>query len=178
MVARRSYGSGQLVARAVAGGRETWYGLWYVGGRRVKRRLGPKRRPGTADGLTKTQAEAELRRRMTTEVVVAGRQRKTVGEAGALYLAHLEHVMERKRTTLQDYRGYLRKHLVSFFGSRPLDKIDRALVESYLRQKKRDELSGKTVQNHLNFLHGIFAFSIQREWATANPVALVDRPKA
>jgi hypothetical protein len=31
-------------------------------------------------------------------------------EAGAAYLRHLEHVMERKRTTLQDYRGYLRRH--------------------------------------------------------------------
>ena len=138
----------------------------------------PSARPGAADGLTRTQAEAELRRRIATDVVVTGAQRRTVAEAGDAYLDHLEHVMERKRTTLQDYRGYLRTHLAPFFGGRPLDKIDRARVEAYLRAKKQDGLSSKTVQNHLNFLHGIFAFSIKREWATVNPVALVDRPKA
>jgi integrase len=137
--------------------------------------LGSKRRAGTADGLTRTQAEAELRRRMATDLVVAGAGRRTLEEAGAAYI---EHIMERKRTTIADYRGYLRKHLAPFFGGRPLDKIDRHRVESYLLAKKRDGRSAKTIQNHLNFLNGIFVFAIKREWATANPVALVDRPKA
>lgn len=178
VVGRRSYGTGTLYARRDGNGRETWYGSWRVGGTRVKRRIGPKRRPGAADGLTRTQAEAELRRHIATDIVVAGAQRRTVADAGDAYLDHLEHVMERKRTTLQDYRGYLRKHLAPFFGGRPLDKIDRARVEAYLKAKKQDGLSSKTVRNHLNFLHGIFALSIKRQWATANPVALVDRPKA
>lgn len=86
--------------------------------------------------------------------------------------------MERKRTTIQDYRGHLRRHLVPFFGGRPVDKIDRVRVEEYLLAKKREGLSAKTIQNHLNFLNGIFAFSIKREWCTSNPVLLVDRPKA
>src|SRR2546422_4601319 len=111
MAAKRSYGSGRLFVRCDSGGRETWYGSWRVGGRRVKRGLGPKRRAATADGLTCTQAEAELRRRMATDCVVAGAARRTVAEAGTAYIDHLEHVMERKRTTIADYRGYLRKHL-------------------------------------------------------------------
>jgi integrase len=139
-MARRSYGSGRLFVRSDGNGRETWYGSWRVGGRRVKRRIGLKRRASTAEGLTRTQAEAELRRLMATEVVLAGPQRKTIEEAGALYL---EHVMERKRTTIHDYRGYLRRHLVPFFGARPMDKIDRAFVENYLLAKKRDGLSSK-----------------------------------
>ena len=104
-MAKRSYGSGRLFVRVDAAGAESWYGSWRVGGRRVKRRLGPKRRAGTADGLTRTQAEAELRRRMATERVVAGAGRRTVAEAGAAYIDHLEHVMERKRTTIADYRS-------------------------------------------------------------------------
>lgn len=163
--------------RADGNGRETWYGSWRVGGRRVKRRIGLKRRASTSEGLTRTQAEAELRRLMGTEVVLAGPQRKTIEEAGALYVEHLEHVMERKRTTIHDYRGYLRKHLVPFFGARPMDKIDRAFVENYLLAKKREGLSSKTVCNHLNFLHGLWSFAIKREWALKNPVALVDRPR-
>jgi integrase len=176
-MARRSYGTGQLFVRADSNGRETWYGSWRVGGRRLKRRIGLKRRASRAEGLTRTQAEAELRRLMGTEVVLAGPARKTIEEAGALYVEHLEHVMERKRTTIHDYRGYLRRHLVPFFGARPMDKIDRAFVENYLLAKKRDGLSSKTVCNHLNFLHGLWSFAIKREWALKNPVALVDRPR-
>ena len=151
---KRSYGSGQLFVRADGNGRETYYGSWRVGGRRVKRRLGPKRRAGTSDGLTRTQAEAELRRRIATEVVVAGAQRRTVAEAGGAYIDHLERVMQRKRTTIQDYRGYLRRHLAPFFGGRPLDKIDRDRIEMFMLAKLTDGLSPKTVQNLLNFLWG------------------------
>ena len=99
-------------------------------------------------------------------------------EAGEAYIEHLEHVMERKRTTISDYRGHLRVHLVPYFGSRPLDKIDRAQVEAFMLNRLHSGLSSKTVQNILNFLHGIFAFSVKREWAPGNPVALVDRPKS
>jgi integrase len=86
--------------------------------------------------------------------------------------------MQRKRTTIQDYRGYLRRHLAPFFGGRPLDKIDRDRIETFMLAKLKDGLSPKTVQNLLNFLHGIYAFSIKRQWATDNPVALVDRPRS
>jgi hypothetical protein len=81
-----------------------------------------------ADGLTRTQAEADLSGRIATEVVVVGAQRRTVAEAGGSCVDHLEHVMQRKRTTLQDYRGYLRRHLAPFFGGRPSDKINRTQV--------------------------------------------------
>jgi hypothetical protein len=101
-IGKRSYGSGQLFVRADGNGRETYYGAWRVGGRRVKRRLGPKRRAGTSDGLTRTQAEAELRRRIATEVVVAGAQRRTVAEAGG--------ACEWPASTIRDraLRSYLR----------------------------------------------------------------------
>jgi site-specific recombinase XerC len=66
---------------------------------------------------------------------------------------------------------------VPFFGERPIDKIDAAQVAQYLKRKRNDGLSSKTVQNHLNFLHGVFAFAIKRGWTQSNPVAYVDRPK-
>jgi integrase len=86
--------------------------------------------------------------------------------------------MERKRTTIADYRGYLRRHLTPFFGDGPTDCVEAAEVERYLHAKRGAGLSAKTVQNHLNFLHGVFAFSIRRGWTTANPVALVERPRS
>jgi hypothetical protein len=90
---KRSYGSGRLFVRADSAGRETWYGSWRVGGRRVERRLGLKRRPSMADGLTRTQAEAELCRLMANTTVVAGAARRTVEEAGTAYIDHLEHAL-------------------------------------------------------------------------------------
>lgn len=149
---KRSYGSGQLFVRADGNGRETYYGSGRVGGQRVKRRLGPKRRTGASDGLTRTQAEAELRQRIATEVVVAGAQRRAVAEAGGAYIDHLERVVQRKHTTIQDYRGDLRRHLAPFFGGRPPDKIDRDRLEMFMLAKLTDGLAPKTVQNLLNFL--------------------------
>jgi len=177
-VARRSYGSGSLSVRTDSSGEETWYGTWWSAGRRIKRSLGPKRKQGGRDGLSRTQAERELRLAMERDrVVLAAGQRRTVQQAADQYIDHLEHVMERKRSTIQDYRGYVRRHLAPFFGERTLDKIDAAWVTGYLKAKGDEGLASKTVQNHLNFLHGVFAFAVKRGWASANPVALIDRPK-
>jgi len=93
------------------------------------------------------------------------------------YIEHLAHVKQRKRTTIQDYRGYLRRHLVPHFGERKLDRIEPAHVEAYLHAKLAT-LSAKTVTNHLTFLHGLFSFAVRRRWAETNPVAMVDRPPA
>ena len=177
MAGRRSYGSGRLFEVSDKAGRVSWYGSWWSGGVRVKRKLGLKRTQGTADGLTRAQAEKELRKRIERDVIVPTAARRTIEQAGGAYVDHLEHVMERKHSTIQDYRGHLRRHLVPFFGERPIDKIDPAHVARYLKRKREEGLSSKTVQNHLNFLHGIFSFAIKRGWAPSNPVALVDRPK-
>jgi hypothetical protein len=56
---------------------------------RVKRKIGLKRNAGSADGLTRTQPERELRRLVDATTVVARRQRRAIGEAGEAYIAHL-----------------------------------------------------------------------------------------
>jgi integrase len=177
-VERRAYGSGRLFVATDKAGRESWYGSWWAGGVRVKRRLGPKRRPATSDGLTRTQAERELRKRIESDTVLARNQRRTVAEAGEAYIEYLQFVMERKPTTIGDYRGYLRLHLAPFFAHHTLDKIDAPAVEAFLRAKRHAGLSSKTVHNFLNFLHGLFRFAIRRGWAERNPVAMIDRPPA
>jgi hypothetical protein len=64
MASRRLYGSGRLYVRTDGNGRETWYGSWYTGNRRVNRSLGAKRPRGGRKGLTQAMAEAEMRRIM------------------------------------------------------------------------------------------------------------------
>lgn len=104
-------------------------------------------------------------------------ERLTVGEAGDRYLVHLERVMERKRSTIQDYSIMVRRHFVPFFGEKALDRVGAEDVAAYMHAKAADGLASKTVNNHLNFLHGLFRHAVKRGWCVANPVAAVDRPR-
>ena len=121
----------------------------------VQRKLGPVRQSGSREGLTRAQAERELRRRMEQDAaVVTPRARRSLDETGRAYLHHLEHVLERKPSTVQDYRIMLDCHLVPFFGEQPLERIDTDRVAAYIAAKRRDRLATKTMLNHLNFLQG------------------------
>jgi integrase len=176
-MSRRSYGSGSLFVRHDATGEESWYGKWYSGGRRVKRKIGPKRQRGSREGLTRAQAERELQRRVESEPAIV-RSGLTIETAGELYVEHLEHVLERKPSTLGDYRSILRAHAVPFFGARPLERIEPDELRRYIAAKKSAGLATKSVTNQLIFMHGLFAFAVKRGWLQSNPVAGVDRPRA
>lgn len=102
----------------------------------------------------------------------------TVEQAGHQYLEHLEHVLERKPSTLADYRSMLGRHLDSFFGSKPMDQVGPDQIREYLVARKRDGLATKTITNQLTFMHGLFAHALKRGWVAANPVSAVDRPRA
>ncbi|HET6571149.1 MAG TPA: tyrosine-type recombinase/integrase [Solirubrobacterales bacterium] len=106
------------------------------------------------------------------------RSRLTVAALGKLYLEHLEHVLERKPSTVGGYRSILRRHIEPFFGEWPLERIGAEEIRRFMTAKKRDGLTTKTVTNCLVFMHGLFAFAVKREWMLANPVAAVDRPRA
>ena len=161
MAARRTPGSGSLFIRRDKAGRETWYCKFSAGGRQVMRALGRKREPGSSVGLTRKQAERELRKLADQyQAAPPAEERLTLGEAGERYLRHLEHVMERKPTTVQDYSIMLKRHLAPFFSGWRLDAIDAEFVAKYLELKKREGLSSKTVRNHLNFLHGVFSYAV------------------
>lgn len=171
---RRPYGSGSLFVR----GRQ-WYGQWRVGGRLVKRRVGPVRPTGSSDGLTKSQAEARLRALIAgTTVTAEGGDRLDIESLGYAYIQHVEMVLERKPTTVQDYRIIVRRHFVPFFNRRKLDRITAGDVENFLGWQQRRGLASKTIANHLSLLNSLFSFAVRRGLVRANPVAGVDRPGA
>jgi integrase len=166
---RRSYGSGSLFVY-----RGAWYGKWRLGTRQVKRKIGPKRKPGTREGLTKSQAERELRRQMR-EVKPTPQERLTLREVGDAYLAHLRDYLERKPTTIQDY-GIILGKVEKGLPKRSIDAFKPENVSDYVAAMREKGRSTKTIANHLNFLHGLFAFAIKRGWAHTNPVAAIERP--
>jgi integrase len=168
---RRTYGTGSILIR---GGK--YHGKWRVGDRQMMRRLGPVRKPGTREGLTKAQAEARLRKLMDEVTWVSPEERLDFAEVAERYVDHLEHVMGRKPSTINDYRSMVRRHLGPYFNGKAIDRISADDVASYLSAKSRQGLSVKTVSNHLVFAHGVFTFAVKRGHATTNPVAAVDRP--
>src|SRR5215218_1621757 len=175
---RRSYGTGSLTVRADSAGRETWYGQWHSNGRRIKRRIGPKRTDGARDGLTRSQAEAELRRLMAEVTVdpVAG-ERLDVAEVTRRYLIHAER-RGRKASTRKNVESESRVHLAPFFGLRSLDAIRSPDVLDFVAVLERKGLSPKSIRNVIGTLSALFNFarSPQRRWATLNPCEGIDLP--
>jgi integrase len=82
-----------------------------------------------------------------------------------------------KPSTLSDYESCLRVHLVPFFGTRALDDIDVDLVDLFIADKRAEGKAPKSIRNYLGLLHAIIAFSLRRNWCSANAVAAVDKPR-
>lgn len=171
-MARRSYGTGRLYVKAGA-----WYGRWRVGDHRPNRKLGKVREPGTREGLTKRQAEAEMRRQMEAVTVAPSDRRVTVAEAGDHHLEQLS-IKGRKATTIEAVESVLRVHLVPHFGDRSLDRIDVAGVERFIAAESRAGLAPKSIRNYLGTLHSIFELAIRNGWARENPVKAATKPEA
>ena len=174
MAARRSHGTGSLTVR-----RGKWFGQWRVGDRQVSRVIGPTREPGSRDGLTRVQAERQLRRLMEAGLTPAAStaDRLTVAEAGERYLRHLE-ALGRKRSTLDAYESALRVHLGPHFAGVTLDRIDAHAIERFMADQRRSGKAPKSTLNYLGVLHSIFTYAERKGWARGNPCKAVDKPKA
>ena len=175
-VNRRPRGTGSLIIRRDSGGRETWYGKWWVGDRQVMKKLDRKRPPSGKEGLTRAAAERELRRRMGLVIPPSREERRlTVGEAGDVYLRHLES-KALKRSTRMDYRSILDVQLKPYFRDRSLDAITVQDVEDFITAKRREGKAPKSVRNYIGFLHSIFEYGRhgRRGWCRSNPVSLAE----
>jgi integrase len=183
MAARRSYGTGSLFVREDTAGRESWYGSWHAEGRRVKRRIGPKRGEGSREGLTRRQAEAELRRLIAeTPAVAPVGERLTVEELGRRYVRHLAR-QGRKRATIVAVESTLSNWLVPHFGERAIDAIKPEDVVDLMRRMESGGAGGrakpvgpKSVRNYLGTLSALFNFAERNGWASRNPVQRVELP--
>jgi integrase len=184
---RRSYGTGSLYLRIDSAGREHWYGQWRANGRRLKRCIGPKRQSGARDGLTRPQAEAELRRLMAeTPASKPTRERLTLAEVAPRYVRNLE-AKGRKRSTVVAAESCLDVWLLPALGDLTLDAIKSEHVEELMARMEAGDRPGrpgskpcgpKTVRNYIGTLSAVYHFAMhsRRRWATANPCEDVDLP--
>ena len=162
---KRAYGSGRSSC-----GREPSMGSGGFIGRQVKRKLGPCREPGTRTGLTRSQAEARLRELMAeTQVPASTSGSRSRRWAGAT-CATSRRSCSASRTTIQDYRIILGAASRPVLRRRPRSrKLTPDDVAAYISAKRRAGLAIKTITNHLNFAHGVFAFAIRRGWVVREP---------
>jgi integrase len=173
---KRPYGAGQIYEKWGA-----YYGRWRApDGRRLNRRLGPKRTPGSADGLRRAQAEQAFRRVQAAEQtrsrvdVVA--EIVTVDDAAEVLRARL--AMEgARRSYLQNCESMQRVHISPALGKRRVDSVRRGDIERLVRSLLARGLAPKTVRNTITFLHSVFELAVDEEWTVANPVARAARPK-
>jgi integrase len=174
---RRARGTGSIVRRRQRSGAVILWGKFTVHGEQRWSKLGLEREPGSKLGLTKAQAEAELRRAFEAASLEQPiRERLDIKEAGERYIDRLES-LGRKKTTISDYRSTLRVHLVPFFEGRSLDRIDVRLVEAFITAKQREGKASKSISNYTGLLYSMFVYAEKRGWARANPVALADKPR-
>ena len=69
-----------------------------------------------------------------------------------------------KLSTQIGYRPLLSRHLVPYFGDRPLSEITPAQVQGFLSEKAKTEISWYAVRNLRNLLSRILRTAV--EWAT------------
>lgn len=173
---RRAYGTGSLLIQSSGDGQEIWYGRWYAGGKRLNRRVGPKRRRGTGKGLTRTEAEAELRRMMMSESPPPVEAEVPFASAAEHMLSHLE-TLERKPTTLDNYRSILRAQLLPTFGDAVVNLITAQQVEALATKMLREGKSARTRASALKLLSQVISFAQHRGWCNDNPCRKVGKPK-
>lgn len=180
---KRVYGTGSIVERRTKAGAITLYGRWRrADGVKVKVRLGMKRTPSYADGLTKAQAEAALRaaiekdqKQQVTRPRVSRRGR-SLGDASAAWLRHLE-AKGAAPTYLEDAASALKHHVLPFFGEdAEVDKIDRDRSKEFrdhllaVKSKRTGRLlAAKTVRNYLTVLSSLLSFAQLEGWIATNP---------
>lgn len=173
---KRPYGTGSLFKKHGA-----WYGRWHLpDGRRVSRRLGPIRTPGSDEGLTHREAEAQLRKLMLAEeqrpALKPAAGRHTVNDA-AEALRRKKAVQGVSRSYLATIESAQRRHFGPTLGRMTLRKVHRRDVEAMSEQLLADGLAPKTVANTLKILHGVFEQAIDMEWTHDNPVRRAARPR-
>jgi integrase len=177
---RRPYGAGSLLISTRSDGTRVYYAKFRDSqGRQVKRRIGLVRTPHEPDGLTKAQAEIRLRELMAeTSAVAPIEHARTLGAAADAWLEHLE-AAGMKASSLRAYRSAMQWFLPAL-RDRSLDRVTEQDVERAMRRMRKEGRSDKSIRNYVGVLRALFTFATdrRRRWATRNPVADIELPKA
>jgi len=68
------------------------------------------------------------------------------------------------------------KHLLPFFGKRPLCDLARGEVQDFINVKQRENYSPKTLRHFRNLLGKVFSVAMSRDFMAANPARSLEMP--
>jgi integrase len=130
------------------------------------------------DGVTRKQAEAELRERLVRVERAAYVRPKALSFSSwaQTWLTEGQRKRAWKPHTVVQYR-IAANHLTDHFGAVRLDAIRPRDVSGYIDAKLSKGMAAKTLQLHLNVLHNMFKTAFAEELVRSNPVPGVERPK-
>jgi integrase len=77
--------------------------------------------------------------------------------------------------TLSAYRWAIDQHLIPYFGSRPINRIDEDRIAALFAKMQRDGYKGWTIRAVMTPLRGIFALAKRRGLVEANPMHSLTR---
>jgi integrase len=175
LVAKRKYGTGQL--HEING---TYFGRWRTSdGRRLNRRIGPARSPGSRAGLTRSQAEREFRLMQLAEErdprPAPGVELPTVDDLASTLRQRLA-LKGARPSYLEGCESMQRVHISPHLGPMAVDDVKTAHVEALANAMLKDGLAPKTVRNVITFLHSVFEEALDRGLIRDNPVRRATRP--
>lgn len=128
---------------------------------------------------TKTDAEITLTKILSSindGNYVAQNNKTTFEEAAQLYIElHVEVYC--KSSTTDGYKGYLKNHILPYFGQMRLIDISHMIIQRFVMIKTKEGLSNQTI-NHLIILMGaIFNKMVDDNVVAKNPVAKIKKLK-
>jgi integrase len=162
--------------------RPTWRAKYRLpDGRQVKKTIGPawtERGRPPAGYYTKRTAEAWLRdllaqaRAGTLPGMV--RTGSTFADACDEYLRYVEFDLDRKPSTVVDYRSIIRAHLLPAFGRLRLEDLTADRIESW---KATVAVGNRTKSKILTVLNGVLKRARRVHKLGYNPMADVEKPR-
>ena len=173
---KRPYGTGQIYEK-----RGAYYARWRApDGRRLNRRLGPKRKPGSSDGLTRPEAEQAFRRIQAEEA-----SRKLVDPVVEIVTVDQAADRLRERIAIEGARlsyrqncgSMQRVHISPSLGRRKIAAVTTEDVARLASRMLARGSSPKTVRNVMTFLHSVFGLAVKKGWAPSISVEDAARPK-
>ena len=174
-MAKRSYGTGHLYIKA-----DSYYGRWRTPDERLlNRKIGPVRKVGTREGLTRAQAERAFGQLQDAEArrpSPARADRHTVLETSESLRRQLR-LQGARRSYLENVESMERVHIVPRLGGKELSKVRTSDIEALAETMLTAGLATKTVRNVVSYLHSTFEHAIAHGWTVANPVRHAARPK-
>jgi len=82
-----------------------------------------------------------------------------------------------KNSTIRDYRGHLKKHVLPVFNDRPIDKITRLDIKTFLTEKLSKGCSKSLTDTLKSIFGGIFTLAIDEGIITSNPTYKIQYTK-